>query len=279
MSKSRSSSVCCYILAKIFEDARWKVILLSLTLLVFDGVFRANRFCESVSVGITPWLFPHMLSAMPVQFTFIIGYLLIISSIPYLDSDAVLVLTRSGHREWGHGVIKSISIISLIYVSFMVILSIVFVIPSLSWEAGWGKVLITFARTPEANENYLRIFSISDRIVTCYTPVAAMVLSILLEYLCLFILALVVLLVNVTTNGNIGVCVGLSVAALDFFVYNDIGDKAAIISPVSLARLSIIDPTRTSYYPSPFYAVGFMSITCIVLIVIAEYAFKKMERH
>ena len=277
MNKSKANAVCRYILEKSREDVKWKLVLLSLSLLMFDGTYRINSFCSMVGTGITPWLLPHMLSAMPLQFTYILGYLLISCNLPYLSTDSTLALTRSGYRNWGRGVLKSIRVISLYYLLFFIILSIVFILPSLTIDVGWGKILHTFAETPRINTNYFRIFTISDRIISCYTPVEAMFWGIVLEYLCLNLLALIVLVVNLLSRANVGIYAALSVAALDFFVYNDLGDKAIFFSPVSLARLSVIDATQTSYYPSPIYAITFLVVSCITLHFTALRLFKRIR--
>lgn len=275
MSNSVAGTVCRYILEKKREDIRWKIVFACVTLLLFDGIYRINNFCALVNSGIAPWLLPHMLSAMPLQFTLILGFLLISCNLPFLDADSIFVLSRSGYKNFGKGVLKSIRQISLLYLLFILLLSVAFVFPSLQFESGWGKVLNTFANTPSVTTGYLRVFSISNRIVSNYSPVEAMLLSMLLEYLCLNFLALVMLVINLALRGHMGIYFALSIAALDFFVYNDLGDKAIYFSPVSLTRLSVIDPTHTSYYPSPAYAIVFLLICCSALYTISIRLFTK----
>ncbi|MBQ9300431.1 MAG: hypothetical protein IJ214_07965 [Clostridia bacterium] len=277
MNKNYSNSVCRYLLIKLWEDVRWKIIFLFLALLFFNGTYRINQFCASFSIAITPWIFPHVLSRISVHYTLIIGFLMILCNLPFWDNDSTFALTRSGHLAWGIGVLKTISVVSLFFVGYIFVLSFIFLLPSLSFERGWGKVLMTFAKDNSLNSQYSPWLSISNAIVTRYSPFQAILLSLFLEYLCLNILALIVLLVNLLLKGNIGIGAGLITASLDFFIRNDVGDKSIRFSPVSLTNLSVIDPTQTSFFPSPLYASLFLLCLYVCFCSIAIWIIAKRK--
>lgn len=278
MMTKTSWSVCRYILTKYFSDIRWKLILVFLSLLLFDGEWRINNFCATVNTPITPWLFPHMTSQMSLQFTFIIGFILIVCDLPLVNHETLLATIRSGNRDWAKGVIATVGFVSLLYTLFIVGLSILFIMPSVEYSGSWGKVLNTFANNVGISREYIKIFLISDRIIYGYTPIQAMLLSILLEILCFVFLGLIMLLTNVLLKkSKAGLYVALCFAFADFFVYNDIGDKAVRFSPISMTRLSILDSSHTSYYPSGQYALFVLCTGCIILSILFVLTFQKNE--
>ena len=75
MRKVSSVWMARYILRKILEDVRWKVVLLFVTLLFLNGICRIGDFRAQYDVGVAPWIAPHMLSMLPVQFTLILCHI------------------------------------------------------------------------------------------------------------------------------------------------------------------------------------------------------------
>lgn len=272
--KSKSNAVCRYILARKFEDVRWKLICIFLALLLFDGEWQANSFCSTLNIGVAPWLFPHMTSWMALQFTFVIGFLIIVCDLPMVNDSTLLAVVRSGSEDWAKGVLKSLILIVLFYLTYILLTSVLVILPSIEIGTGWGKALNTFAKQPGVSP--FKIFPISPRIVSSYTPLVAMVLSLTLEALCLIFLTLIMLVVNLLFDTNrMGLYVSLCITSLDFFFYNDVGDKAMRFSPVSLARLSVLDATNSSYYPPLQYALIVLTSGCVLLSVIFMHLFKK----
>ena len=93
MSKCNSFSVYKVLLCSALQSARWKLVVLFFLLLFWTGISHVNRFCKAIGEPITPWLFPHMTSWMALQFTFMLGALLLLGDVPFMqtiDSDRVI---------------------------------------------------------------------------------------------------------------------------------------------------------------------------------------------
>ena len=135
------------------------VLALFVALLFLDGIYRIGSFRAQYGVGVAPWIAPHMRSMLPVQFTPILGFLLITCGMPYLEDDAIPGIVRSGFRAWGRGVLLSVAAVAFLYAVAVFLLSILFMLPATDFEAGWGKALTSFARNPGAFLGISRSFT------------------------------------------------------------------------------------------------------------------------
>ena len=149
-------------------------------------------------------------------------------------------------------------IISISYVLFVVIITIVMNLFDCVALQDWGRVFYTLANTNAAELVDLPI-QISKALILHFSPKNAMVFSITLSCLAAIFLGSIVFLLNLAFSKLIGSIVGSMFVLFQFLSSNASGYTMTYFSPISWVNLDSLDFLGISCMPSIQYAFAFFA--------------------
>ncbi len=223
------------------------------------------HFSQLVDVRITPWVFPFVLINWYPSMVILLGVVLLFCDAPFMNNSTPYECVRSGRRLWILGQIMYVVLASLIYVLFLVLVSILCLLPNLEISDQWGKVINTLAQTSAGNQ-YSQI-PISYRLMLSYSPIEAMLISSLILFLETTLIGVVMLAINTVTNRIGGVLAGLVLGFMPAFVGSILVEpKFFYFVPTAWSNIDMLDVTGKSMYPSLPYVLCVL-IGLIILLI------------
>ncbi|BAE83937.1 hypothetical protein DesLBE_5324 [Desulfitobacterium sp. LBE] len=257
-------------------SANPRIYVLGLLLLVFlsESVRPIAEFSSAVNVPVTPWVFPYLALHQLVLLCIMLGVVLLFCDAPFIDAHQPYVIIRSGKKNWLWGQILYIMIAAALYFLFIVLCSILMLLPNLTYANEWGKVFSTLALTDAGNQFKVAL-PISYQLQHAYTPMSAMVWSFLMSWLVGVFLGLLMFVLNMRFKREIGAVVATALVFLQYFAFEASGFLTFSLSPVSWASLGNLDITHTSALPSLTYAVCALIGLNLILILLANLLNRK----
>ena len=259
------------------NNPRIFILAALLFILLWEFLHPILAFSNAVGYRVSPWLFPFLSSYSYTQRIMMFGIVLLFCDAPFAHEGQPYVIIRSGRIHWTLGQLLYIVVSTALYFLFINILICLILFPNLVYTDDWGKVLSTLAQTSAAQEFHIGL-PINYAIQLHYTPISAFLISFLLEWLVGIILGLIIFIVNLYCNRQaLGAAAGAAVVLLDIVIHNDMSDFIYHFSPVSMARLTILDTTGLNMQPTILYSFLFCIGTIIALAVIAVLSVRKRE--
>ena len=165
------------------------------------------------------------------------GVIFIFSNAPYEDDGYFYMLSRSGKLSWALGQIFYSISISLIYILFLLLVSVLPLVGNMDIGCEWGKIWGTLAKT-DAGIQVGLLFNVSEYMVSHYSALFALMISVILEWCCASWLGLLIYLLNKLTSKAIGTCAGALCVLFDICISNDWMAWANRFSPITLAQIN-----------------------------------------
>lgn len=142
----------------------------------------------------------------------LLGLILLFCDAPFMESEQPYIIMRSGREIWTAGQILYIVLSSAIFFAIVELLTILLLLPNLSYENDWGKVINSFAQNGASR--YGVVFSFDYTIVSSFNPLQAMVIELLLCWLMGMFIGLLMFVLNLAISRSAGV-----IAAAAFAVF------------------------------------------------------------
>lgn len=214
------------------------------------------------------FMLPFVASAETSQLIFFAGALFLFANAPFSDEMQMFVMFRTGRRSWVLGQIFYIAGSAVIYVAIIFLFSIIILAPiAMVNTDDWGKIVGTLCYTNAGSTMHLG-FSVSEKIVSALTPLSALGFQLVLEAMSVAVVGLIVFLVNLISPVRIGLFIGGILVLLDLLITNIMSSVFFAFSPVSLARLSVLDFSGTNpFLPDLSWALCFDAGILIALII------------
>lgn len=261
----KANRISRYQIRMITENTRILAILMIEFLFIMQNLSSVLRFSKSVNIPVTPYAFPFLVNDSICQFIIISGVIVIFSNAPFENEGYYCILPRAGRMSWALGQVLYIFKISLFYLVFLMLATIIPFIGHLNFDTEWGKIWGTLAKTDIGTQFGLN-FVVSDFIIDRYTPLDALLLSLFLEWACIIWIGLLIYFGNKMTNKSLGTIAGVFFTLLDVCIANDWTDQAYRISPTSLAQMKTYSGYALKYDVDLIYGVKFFVFGIIMLL-------------
>lgn len=139
--------ISIYNLKKTISSIRVLTVLLIVAGFILQNLEAVLNFSNLVGVRITPYAFPHLTNDYICQLVIMAGVIFIFSNAPYEDDGYFYMLSRSGKLSWALGQIFYSISISLIYILFLLLVSVLPLVGNMDIGCEWGKIWGTLAKT------------------------------------------------------------------------------------------------------------------------------------
>lgn len=276
----KANKVSRYNMRMMKENIRIPFILLITVLYVLEILSAVLTFSRSVHIDVTPFAFVFLINNYRIQFIIAACAVILFCNAPFEDESYQYMISRAGKLSWGLGQIFYIIKMSILYIGCLVAATIVPFLGHITWSNEWGKIWGTLGKTNAGAEFGVEL-SISQNIIREYEPVDALIISILLEFLCILCIGLIIYFGNKMTGKSVGTVIGALIAVLDICVSNDWLDWAYGFSPVSLAQLELFNGYASKWginlaYAEKFFLISILSLS--VLCVASNYKEKIVNK-
>ena len=269
-------TICMNGIRKWSANPRIYTLAILLAIFVLNNVNPLTKFSRAMGYRITPWVFPFLSSSVYAQMKMMFGIVFLFCDAPFINTSQPYQVIRSGRIQWGIGQVLYIMCGTAIYFMFIIILSILIISPIMFFSDSWGKILSTLAQTNAGNSFNIPL-QISYQIQSSYSPIQAFCLSIILNWCCGTILGLIIFITNIYYKKSVGAAVSFMVVCLDMVIKNALPSYMYKISPVSMARLTVLDPSGISVRPTNIYAYFIFLLTIVLLSFFAVLSVRKLE--
>ncbi len=232
-----------------------------------------NRFAADYGCKVAPYGAIFIFSDIGSQVVLAIGAVFLFCNAPYRDRDYPYLVLRSGTNSFTIGNALYMAEMAGVYVLFMIFSGVLPSLGNIDWTCTWGKVWTTLART-QISGDYAILFQVTNGILSHFSPLEALVLSVFLEWLCFSLIGFTVYLGNLAEGRIVGTLMGTFWAFYDLIIYNMLSHSYYRFSPVSLARLSL---TYEGTGITLDYAMCALLIGCAVMVCLCCFAEKKRK--
>ncbi len=236
--------------------------ILALLLLMFLNIFLApvRQAAAYVQLPVSAWVFPFLTSNYYSLMLIMFGFVLFLCDAPFVDSEQAYLIIRCGKKTWLKGQLLYICLASAVYFLSVFLMSILLLLPNITFAPDWGKLVRTLSQT-DLSMQFNVSLDISYKIIRLYSPAAAMGLSLLMAWLIGVLLGVMLFILNAFFSRAVGVMVTSGMVLLEIFALNN-AFRFTYVSPVSWMSLSILDTEGFSKYPTLSY-----TLICTLLII------------
>lgn len=251
----------------------WKYPVCGIFLLVitWNTLHGFSDYAEALGCPMRPWLLA-LLPGDPHRFVLpMLAYLMLISDAPFRNRQQQFVLQRVGKRTWIWGQILYLFFTSVLFAVLLWVLSWVFLLPNLEWQARWGPAIQTAAQT--GNHMQYAYVVMSYNIIQDATPIVATAWVFFMLIAVNFLFGLIVTVCNLWAGRGLGTAIAvffcLEPMIIELFG-STIGFERFLLwmSPVSWLNRSYLQHTNQNL-PSVGYAIAMtLGISILLILVI-----------
>lgn len=233
-------------------------------LFVFNALKTTRTFVEMVGVGVTPWVFPFLLTNPTYLMLIELVLLFLLCDIPSSDQSQTFILLRVGKLHWIIGQLLYLTVANLILCFSVYVFSVICMVPYVDFSLSWGKAIGTLAQTTAASQ--YGTLSFSYEIMKNYLPLQATTVSFLLFWLSEMLLGELLALLNLFVSRGIAITVSSVLVLLPYLIYFNDAYFLLKFSPMSWCNLLYIGQVR-SVYPSLTYALTVLLAGIVILAI------------
>lgn len=173
--------VCRYQLQILSRNYKSYTIPICMLIFMRNIMSALQEFLIYVNEEATPFLFPFLFNDVFVCALMFAVAILFYLDAPFYNKEQLFVIMRCGSGKWILGQILYVYAVSALYVFFLIILSVIILLPRITWENEWGKIWTTLSVT-DAGQQFLISFAVPSSILFEYTPMQAMVLQFFMAF-------------------------------------------------------------------------------------------------
>lgn len=255
-----------YNLRKTLSSIRILAVLLAIACFIIQNMIPVSVFCTFVEIRATPYAFPHLVNDFVCQLVMTAGAVILFCNAPFEDEGYFYILPRAGRLSWALGQVVYIIGVSFLYILFLLLVSVLPLFGHMEFGSEWGKIWGTLAKT-DAGRQVGLMFTVTEYVVSRYSPIAALAISALLEWCCVSWLGFMIYLLNKLTGKAVGTCVGAFCVLLDICISNDWIPWARRYSPITLAQIKTYAGINLDYHITFAYGIAFFIIGMLTLSV------------
>ncbi len=285
MAELRGSLRCCRILIRreLGSPKMW-LILIMMGVFSFYCYAPLCTIANFYKVPVTPWAYPFFMS-FPIMLVVNNGLcLLLFSDVGETDGYAGLMTVRSGRRAYMAGQLLCILTMGFLYAAVLLAMSIIFILPEISFEGDWGVLLHTLAESSgqvQAQTGVSLSIIVPQEILAVFTPVEAVLISFLCIWLSAAFMGVLICFFRVYVSRAAGifaagalVCTALFSASLGMLT---VGRWLQFFSPLSWAGFLSIDWYYSGLTPSPAYVFTVLTAGTTAMGIASVWKFERRD--
>lgn len=237
-----------------------------------------NSFAKSVQYPVCPYIFPFLLSDIYFLVLFMAAVVYYYSDAPFMKSWTMYQVVRTGRVRWAFGQIGAIVLSSFIFVLIAVGMTGVLLLPNVTLNEGWGKVLYTLSMTGAPGGLDIP-FSIPYEMISHYSVGEAVGVTILISGMVITFMGLLMFCMSLIASRLWANVLAMLFVMLPM-VQKNIGmavPQLVYFSPVSWMQLSELKIGETGISPSMNYCLTALGIMCILFSLVIVWKIRTVD--
>ncbi|MGN0801318.1 MAG: hypothetical protein ACI4MF_01850 [Candidatus Faecivicinus sp.] len=206
-----------------------------------------------------------------------LGLLLLLFDVPRRDDAQKYLLLRAGRRAWARGQLYYVLCAAALYMLALGAIVMIWIAPWLEWTLGWSATIEQFV--DGAYEVYDSMLNYDFWILRAYSPLGALLLEVLLHYVCFAMLGFVMCLVNAAAGSRAGFLIAAIPVMVDTVIEEYFSGAAYYFSPMTLTRLSCLDYGDGMMRPSAEYALILLALLAAIFGALFVHVYGRKEVH
>ncbi len=286
MTKILQSAKCCAKIAvqNILSWAQnYRMIMLLLLLFVNLAQYctELNSYSEDLGAkingfGILPMLY-NVNNGFIMRLIIQLGIVLMFSNAPFKNNDSLFCVMRTGYAKWCVGELIYIVSASFIYTVSLFLITNILCVKNLTYSLKWGRMFSSMKMS------HTFVFKSPKKILLQYTPLEALLHTMLLIFLLSVFFGLLIFLMSSLVGRSSGVILASAVVMLGLMPGGFTQRPALVskLSPCSFTQLGLVDKLGISSYPSLTYAYTAFIILIVALLSanVIIYSNKKIRHN
>ncbi len=274
------------------NDLRVWVIFLITAVMIVRMLQHLTVYGLDAGMSCTAYLLPILFSGSSVsigstKMLLYVGALLLMCDAPFLYPTTPYMVLRSRRNCWWMGECLYIFMVSLIYTLFVVLVSMLVVLPVISFGEQWGGVIESFTygsgitSVLELREKYGGLIWMPRETITYLYPLGAQLYTVFAMFASISILGMIAYLINLVSRHRV---FGIIAAAVLIFVDPIVNlttemlpvEWIKMLSPITWAStdyLYVVDRTEVLTVP---YVITMYIVLIVVLLLLIWRASKKV---
>ena len=267
-------SIAFYSIRQRATEPRIITLFILMSVFIWNHISVIGDLTPLTGLKTNPLIFPFFSSDPLNQLILFAGVIFLFADAPFINEGQSYVIIRCNRLSWIMGQIVYIVMASAIYFMILMCVSVIILLPNGTFATnGWGKIVNTLAQTNAGRQINLQ-FTISEKITSFYTPFEAFGLCFFLNWGCASFLGLTIFILNMKFNRGIGLVFCAMILFFDLLVLNALPIIFYYFSPVSISRLTLLDPLNVLRFPTINYSIIFYSIGSVILSILLIINFK-----
>lgn len=255
-------------------------LLLLLTIIYHIFLSPIKVFSMAVQYPVSPWIFPFLISDVYFVILFMAAVVYYFSDVPFMKEWAMYQVIRTGRVKWVCGQIGSLVLSSFAFVLVAVLETGLILLPNLTLNEGWGKVLYTLSIT-NASAEYQIPFLISYDIINQLAPLEALGISVFMSGLVILFIVLLMFSISLYISRLWANITAMLFVILPIVIEN-IGDTVPWLvycSPISWIRISetLVQSAQECQKLNLMLCSVLLIVVCIGLSSIIIWKIKKVD--
>lgn len=237
-----------------------------------------NSFAKSVQYPVCPYIFPFLLSDIYFLVLFMAAVVYYYSDAPFMKSWTMYQVVRTGRVRWAFGQIGAIVLSSFIFVLIAIGMTGVLLLPNVTLNEGWGKVLYTLSMTGAPGGLDIP-FSIPYEMISHYSVGEAVGVTILISGMVITFMGLLMFCMSLIASRLWANVLAMLFVMLPM-VQKNIGmavPQLVYFSPVSWMQLSELKIGETGISPSMNYCLTALGIMCILFSLVIVWKIRTVD--
>lgn len=270
----RIVAVWKYQMISQITDSKTLLVLMLVFFYIRSMTEPIMEFSRVVDMKISPCLFPIYMNDWIFPIIILLLYVTLICDAPFKKNGYLFWVARTGKLCWMIGQIAFLATYAIAYTFVVWMITIINLIPRISYEKDWGKVIMTLTRTDASQQFNVNIMNAT--VVENYTVIEATMKTIILMSLVLWLIGMIIFMFNYVFKNHIGVVMAVIIIFFDLAIFNLFSEAYYKFSPVSLMKISVL-AGMSKWSPTYSYALSVLLIGNILIgLSISFYA--KMKK-
>lgn len=269
-------NISYYRLLKLFTNARFWIILLFGAFLAKDNVSGILEMISTTGVKVTPWILPFVFSTYSLVILYGFLIVLLFCDAPFTEENEMYIIIRSKKSLWLFGQTLYVAVVSIIFTLFILISSVIFLIPNIEFSSNWGNIITTFAYGNDMFA-YETPITISSKIIALFTPIQAMFYVCSIFFLLCIAIGSLMFMINLYSNRFIGIIISATLVLFVLLAINGSGFTFVYFSPFSWLSINNVDFKSNNLLPNLSYIYFVLIFSPIICWVLSFLKFKKMD--
>ncbi len=279
MRESKGTITCSILIAfqnirKWRTDYRIWMLAILMGIITHSNTVAISQVALEMGEKVAPWIFPFLYTDRYVLILYMVPLIFLYCDAPFIDNNQLFVLLRSKRTPWIIGQVLYIVLTSVIYFTTLTILPIVLHIRHITYMDDWGMVLGRMAISGTALVEGTA-FTVSNHIVTYFTPQQAMFYAWLLSVLFGIFIGIMICMLNIITKHRIVAMVVAGFVVLFQTLARSMEMKW--FSPASWAVLPNLDVGGRTALPTIGYVLIIYLVGILFMSIAVVIRFRKMD--